>query len=116
MRRLRRFLLAHPSTGFDNTSAIAEDTKHPDVLLQVSKPYACSLYLKTSGWQGSELPNSPTGVIRVMVFPGASVQHMERRYQALAPDLSRTCQDHQAQGEGLIRNLQGFVRHMQRIP
>ena len=33
-----------------------------------------------------------------MVCSGALVQHMERRYQALAPDLSRTGREHQAPG------------------
>ena len=33
-----------------------------------------------------------------MVFSGAVVQHMERRCQPLAPDLSRTGRDNQGQG------------------
>ena len=37
-------------------------------------------------------------VCRVIVFSRAMVQHMERRYQALTPDLSKTGRDYQAQG------------------
>ena len=46
-----------------------------------------------------------------MVFSGAIVQYMERRYQALVPDLSGTGRDYQEKDGGLVRHMEKIFSH-----
>ena len=54
-------------------------------------------------------------VCRVIVFSRAMVQHMERRYQALTPDLSKTGRDYQAQGGVLFRHVDYTLNPKQKL-